>query len=388
MIGCGRQSIDATAGIFEPGKFIAWPPSISDIVSGVSRAPRTQPTDLPVRVSVPLRLYSYVHDLQGTRVRPMQTYAVAQAVEHSRATNVTVQLKEGDSLESDQRLHGAFKHFYQLFCRLLGRPIGLRVVVNSLQERHVGLGSSSAELLAFCIGLNRVLGNPFDWNDIRLLLCWNFVERDINRPDLVVPAATVGCAFVAGMYGGLTLLGPSYTLVAACAIPKEFCIVAYVPRASLRSQKSGPAPTPYFQPFPQAISECEASNLAQRGEVFFQEAIPAIQGGLFDQYVAAMAKLLQTRHHAFAARYGEGYVQHLLDLQTHGALIPGQSSSGPAAFFYAHCDDVQRLVDRLWHRRYIDATPVIGPASRGLSIFVNEAQEPVDTKIKESQVCW
>ena len=123
------------------------------------------------------------------------------------------------------------RHAAKLMQKALNLSDGLIIdVVDTVNLRHCGLGSSSATIAGVACAINEIYGNPIHPQDLVKYLAQNHGEEIDNDMDHLMPVQCIGGSAVCGNFeGGLIVLAGEATPIAQMKIGREYSVVIGVP---------------------------------------------------------------------------------------------------------------------------------------------------------------
>ena len=92
-------------------------------------------------------------------------------------------------------------------------------------RRHVGMGSSIGSMVAVCIGINEVLGRPFNGRELRRIIGYHSCEESPHGNGYLMPAFETGMGAMVGVNGGWVIGTDDLEMVYRVPLPDTKCIV-------------------------------------------------------------------------------------------------------------------------------------------------------------------
>lgn len=349
IIGGPHDQISTILEEFEPGQkdfilplesFGVAPRTVSEIVNR------------EVEVTVPARLHPTVLDMNRFNLnRPgggglgfaIQIYLHAKV----RAT------KSPDIIVNGERSL-VMRHYGHIFQQLLGYPGGFEIDLQDHERRHIGMGSSIGSMVAMSIGINEVLGRPFNGRELRRIIGYHSCEESPTGNNYLIPAFETGMGAMAGFNGGWILGTDDLEMAYRIALEDTRCIVFIPDVPSLEDEFTGK----------DTAAESEAELLLRRAryldslqagvksQMLFCDMLPAMIRGdlkamgntMFDLTFLGSKRAECEQHGA----YGAPIYNYIATFREFGAEITGMSSVGPTIFALTRSDDTcDRILEYL-----------------------------------------
>ena len=118
-----------------------------------------------VEVRVPARLHPTVVDMNRFNLNRPGGGGIGCAIEVFFRAKVRSTKTPEIVVNGDRPL--LTTHYGKLFQQLLGYGGGFEIELFDHERRHVGMGSSIGTMVAVSVGMNEVLGRPFDGREVR-----------------------------------------------------------------------------------------------------------------------------------------------------------------------------------------------------------------------------
>lgn len=123
-------------------------------------------------------------------------------------------------------------------------------VVNDIELKHCGLGSSSSLISSVAAAINELFGCPLNPLDLVRYCAQNHGEEIENNDDMLVPVQCIGGSGVCGHFeGGLIILAGQATPIMLKRLPKDLKVVIGVP-------------SDFSYPDSRTLMKSEADNIA------------------------------------------------------------------------------------------------------------------------------
>lgn len=284
-------------------------------------------------------------------------------------TICTVTVTESRGIKLLQPARPSALHIARLFEKLFDLEVGLTIQVNQQIREHLGLGSTTMLLLATSVAINEAFDCPLSNRQLRRVLGYNYVE-DSESAELVNPGYQSGCASVAGLYGGLTLVSDDLEIAAHMKFPDGYKVLLFVPNSEIQ-RVGGLSRT--FEGEMQAIAAGQRFwpliNATTR-RVFF-ELIPAMCKKDIRQIGQVIYDLnfMMGKIATIIVRYSVAYYTLFEKMYCMGADIVGLSSAGPIVYAIANEQILGNIAQQLEINGEVEELLGIGNISTGLKVL-------------------
>lgn len=346
IIGGPFDQISTVLEEFEPGQedFIVYPQSF-----GV--APRTvsEVVEREVDVQIPARLHMSVLDMNRFNTARPGGGGIGVAVGIYFKARVRSTKDPVITIKSERGL--IVRHFAQVFKEILGFPGGFEIDLYDHGRRHIGMGSSVGSMFAACIGINEVLGRPFNNRELRRILGFNACEESPLNDIYLIRGFETGIGAMAGINGGMVLATDDMELIYRIPLPdtKVLIIIPDVP--SLESEFKGKETSAQSEVelLMRRARMLDTLQCATKSQIVLLDLMPSMIRGdlkgignaIFDlSYLGS--KRAECEQHGL---YGAPIYRYIGSLREIGAEVTGMSSVGPTIFALTRSDDVyQRML--------------------------------------------
>ncbi len=232
-------------------------------------------------------------------------------------------------------------HAAKIMQAALGTNHGLEIdVVNTMDLRHCGLGSSSSLIAGVAAAINELYGKPLDALELSRYCAQNHGEEIDDDPTSLMPVQCIGGSAVCGHFeGGLIILAGQAAPIFRHNLPEDMEVVIGIPKDFDHPDASSlmNAEVDNLEGFRDA-GEKHGKEIAYR---LVHEAIP----GLVDNNLTPCKKLIfdyrwdmgSIRNCSFAYPPMLEIAEHLRDLREDKRVeIIALSSVGPGFFALTH----------------------------------------------------
>ncbi|PLX86109.1 MAG: sugar kinase [Desulfuromonas sp.] len=376
IIGGPFDRITTVLNEFEPGQKDFIRPLES---FGVEPRTVTEVVEREVEVTVPARLHPTVLDMNRFNLNRAGGGGIGIGIQvyfHAKVRS----RKDGEIVVNGERTL-IMEHFCHVFKELLGYPGGLEIELQDHKRRHVGMGSSIGSMVAACIGINEVLGRPFNGRELRRIAGYHSCEESPRDNGYLMPAFETGIGAMAGVNGGWILGTDDLEMVYRVPLPDTKCIVFIPDVPSLEDEFTGK----------ETAAESEVELLLRRAryldsmqsgvkaQLVLYDMLPAMIKGDLKGIGDAMfdlaflgSKRAECEQHGVNGAPIYNYISTFREI---GAEVAGMSSVGPTIFALTQNDDTYERI-----LKYLRAQGV--PESR----IIETAVDNVGGRITENGV--
>lgn len=349
IIGGPFDRITTVLSEFEPGQKEFIRPLES---FGVEPRSVTEVVEREVEIKVPARLHPTVLDMNRFNLHRAGGGGIGIGIQvyfHARVRS----RKEPEFTVSGERSL-IMEHFCHIFKELVGYPGGLDIELHDHKRRHVGLGSSIGSMVAACVGINEVLGRPFNGRELRRIIGYHSCEESPNNNGYLIPAFETGIGAMAGVNGGWILATDDLEMVYRVPLPNTRCIVFIPDVPSLEDEFLGK----------ETAAESEVELLLRRAryldsmqsgvkaQLVLYDMLPAMIRGDLKGIGDAMfdlsflgSKRAECEQHG---SHGAPVYNYISTFREIGAEVSGMSSVGPTVFALTQSDETyQRILKYL-----------------------------------------
>lgn len=353
VIGGPFDRINTVLQEFEPGQkdFIIYPEQFGVGPRTVAEAPERE-----VEITVPARLHPSVLDMNRFNVSRPGGGGLGIAIGVNLKARVRSTNRPGIVVRGERPL--IVTHFAEVFKEILGYKQGFEIELYDHKRRHVGMGSSTGTMCAACIGINEVLGRPFNNRELRRILGYNACEESPRGTNYLIRGFETGIGAMASIYGGMVLGTDDMELVYRAALPDTRVIIVIPDVPSLKDEFTGM----------DTAAESEVELLMRRGryldylqcgtksQIVLLDLLPAMVKGDLKGMGNAMfdltflgSKRAECEQHGIWGTHIYNFIGSFREL---GAEVAGMSSVGPTVFALTRDGQVQqRILDFLVSRK-------------------------------------
>jgi predicted sugar kinase len=330
IIGGPYDRISTVLEEFEPGQ--------RDFILPLERigiAPRTvkELSNREVEVTVPARLAPTVVDMNRFNLNRPGGGAVGFAIQVYFHAKVRA-TKSPDVIVNGERSL-LMRHYGHIFQQLLDYPGGFEIELRDHERRHVGMGSSAGSMVAMAIGINEVLGRPFNGRELRRVIGYHSCEESPMGKDYLLPAFETGMGAMAGFHGGWILATDDLEIAYRIPLKDTRCVVFIPDVPSLSDEYSGKetSAAPEVELLLRRARYLDSMHAGVKSQMLFCDMLPAMIKGdlkaigdtIFDITFLG-SKRAECEQHGC---YGVPIYSHLSALRELGTEITGMSSVGP-----------------------------------------------------------
>ncbi len=219
---------------FEPGekRFIVGPEQCGVAPRTVSHAAERE-----VEVTVPARLHLTVLDMNRFNIERVGGGGIGLGIRIYLKARVR-STKNPEIMVNGGRPLIAL-HFARVFKEILQYRGGFDIELYDHNRRHVGLGSSSGTMCAACIGINEVLGRPFNNRELRRITGWNACEESPSNNGYIIRTFETGIGSMVGLNGGFVIGSDDAELIYRAPLPDTKVIILIPDVPSLEDEYTG-----------------------------------------------------------------------------------------------------------------------------------------------------
>lgn len=373
IIGGPHDRISTVLEEFEPGQ--------KDFILPLERigiAPRTvkELSNREVEVTVPARLGPAVVDMNRFNLNRPGGGGVGLAIQVYFYAKVRA-TKNPDVVVSGQRSL-LMRHYGRIFQQLLDYPGGFEIEIRDHERRHIGMGSSAGSMVAAAIGINEVLGRPFNGRELRRVIGYHSCEESPMGEGYLLPAFETGMGAMVGFHGGWILATDDLEIAYRIPLEDTRCVVFIPDVSSLADEYTGKDTS--------AASEAElllrraryldSLQVGVKSQLLFCDMLPAMIKGdlkaigdaLFDITFFG-SKRAECEQHGC---YGAPIYNHLCALRELGAEITGMSSVGPTIAALTRNGDTHRRILKYLRDQNVPESRIIDTAVDNVGARIRE----------------
>jgi beta-ribofuranosylaminobenzene 5'-phosphate synthase len=316
-----------------------------------------------VEVQVPARLHPNVFDMNRFNLNRAGGGGIGLAIKVYFHAKVKA-IKEPKFVIKGERTL-IMEHFCHIFKELLGYPGGFEVELYDHKRRHVGMGSSIGSMLAVCIGMNEVLGRPFNGRELRRLIGFHSCEESPNGNDYLMPAFETGIGAMVGVNGGWIIGTDDLEMVYRVPLPDTKCIVFIPDVPTLEDEFLGKetAAASEVELLLRRARYLDATQAGVKAQLVLYDMLPAmikndlsgIGDAMFDLSFLGSKRAECEQH----GSYGAPIYSYISTFREIGAEVAGMSSVGPTIFALTRSDETHDRILKYLHTQGIPETRII-----------------------------
>ncbi len=382
IIGGPHDKISTVLEEFEPGQQEFILP-----LESIGVAPRTvkEISGREVDVTVPARLHPTVLDMNRFNLNRPGGGGLGFAIQiymHAKVKST----KSPDIIVNGERSL-LMRHYGHIFQHLLEYPGGFEIELQDHERRHIGMGSSIGSMVAMAIGINEVLGRPFNGRELRRIIGYHSCEESPTGNNYLIPAFETGMGAMAGFNGGWILGTDDLEMAYRIPLEDTRCVVFIPDVPSLEDEFTGR----------DTAAESEAELLLRRAryldslqsgvkaKMLLCDMLPAMIKGdlkaigdtMFDLSFLGSKRAECEQHGSF----GAPIYSHISAFREMGTEITGMSSVGPTIFALTRDDDTHARILKYLQSQGVTESRIIDTAvdNTGGRITENGVEKPFQT---------
>lgn len=345
VIGGPFDRLTAVLEEFEPGQkdFIIYPEQF-----GVEPRSLPEAAEREVEVEVPARLHPTVLDMN--RFNPVRPGGGGMGVGVGIYLKARVRSTSSPEIVVKGERPLIVTHFAMVLKEILGYRGGFEIELYDHKRRHVGMGSSTGSMTAACIGMNEVLGRPFNNRELRRIIGYNACEESPRGNSYLIRGFETGIGAMVGIHGGILLATDNLELIYRTPMPDTRVVIVIPDVPSLKDEFNGL----------ETSAESEVELLMRRAryldhlqcgakaQLVLLDMMPAmvradlkgIGDALFDISFLG-SKRAECEQHGIGGTYIYNLIVSCREL---GAEMAGMSSVGPTVFALTKKHEAQERI--------------------------------------------
>lgn len=365
IIGGPFDRISTVLDEFEPGQkdFIVYPETC-----GVQPRVVRDVVEREVEVTIPARLHTSVLDMNRFNITRPGGGGIGFAVGVYFRARVRSTRKPEIVVRGQRTL--IVDHIARVFKEILDFSGGFEIELYDHGRRHVGMGSSAGSMCAACIGINEVLGRPFNNRELRRVLGFNNCEESPLNKSFLIRGFETGIGAMAGINGGMVLSTDDLELVYRTSLPDTRAIIIIPDVPSLEDEFTGKdtAAQSEVELLMRRARYLDNLQSGTKSQIVLLDLLPAmvrkdlagIGNAIFDLMFMG-SKRAECEQHGL---YGAPIYRLIGSLREIGAEVAGMSSVGPTVYALTRSPDVYRRV-----KKFLAAEKI--PENRIIETFVD-----------------
>ncbi|MCL6559786.1 MAG: sugar kinase, partial [Firmicutes bacterium] len=234
VIGGPFDRLTAVLEEFEPGQkdFIIYPEQC-----GVEPRSVPEAAEREVEIMVPARLHPTVLDMN--RFNPVRPGGGGMGIGVGIYLKARVRSTSSPEIVVKGERPLIVNHFAMVLKEVLGYRGGFEIELYDHKRRHVGMGSSTGTMTAACIGINEVLGRPFNNRELRRIIGYNACEESPRGNSYLIRGFETGIGAMVGIHGGILLATDNLELIYRIPMPDTRVIIVIPDVPSLKDEFTG-----------------------------------------------------------------------------------------------------------------------------------------------------
>ncbi|BAF58803.1 predicted archaeal sugar kinases [Pelotomaculum thermopropionicum SI] len=353
IIGGPFDRITTVLEEFEPGQknFIVYPEQC-----GVAPRKVAEVAEREVEVTVPARLHPTVLDMNRFNVSRPGGGGMGIAV--GVYLKARVRSTPGPEIVVKGERPLIATHFARVFREILGYKGGFEIELYDHKRRHVGMGSSTGTMCAACIGINEVLGRPFNNRELRRILGYNACEESPRGSRYLIRGFETGMGAMVSIHGGMVLGTDDMEIIYRTALPGTRAIIVIPDVPSLKDEFTGKdtAAESEVELLMRRARYLDYLQCGTKSQIVLLDLLPAMVRGDLKGIGDAMfdlcflgSKRAECEQHGVWGTHIYNFIGSFREL---GAEVAGMSSVGPTVFALTRSGQVQeRIMDFLASRQ-------------------------------------
>ncbi|WP_347490745.1 sugar kinase [Desulfoscipio sp. XC116] len=360
IIGGPFDRITTILEEFEPGQkdFIVYPQDFSVEPRTVASVEEGE-----VEVTVPARLHTSVLDMNRFNTTRPGGGGIGFAVGIYFRVRVRA-TKRPDIVVKGQRTL-IVGHFARVFKEILGYTGGLEIELYDHGRRHVGMGSSTGSMCAACVGINEVLGRPFNNRELRRILGFNACEESPLNNACLIRGFETGLGAMTGINGGMVLGTDDMELIYRIALPDTRALIVIPDVPTLEDEFTGKdtAAQSEVELLMRRARYLDNLQCGTKSQIVLLDLLPAMVRGdlkgignaIFDLAFLG-SKRAECEQHGLS---GAPIYRYIGSLRQIGAEVVGMSSVGPTVYALTRNDEVYRRMLKFLAAENVPANRII-----------------------------
>ena len=376
IIGGPFDRLTSVLEEFEPGEpgFVVRPEQC-----GVAPRTVTQPVEREVEVTVPARLHLAVLDMN--RFSPDRVGGGGIGLGIGIYFHVRVRATQRPEIIVRGERPLIVKHFAHVLKEVLQYPGGFEIELHDHKRRHVGLGSSSGTMSAACIGINEVLGRPFNNRELRRIIGYNACEESPSGNNYLIRTFETGIGSMVGINGGLVLGSDDAELVYRIPLPNTKVIMVIPDVPSLEDEYTGKdtAADAEVGLLLRRARYLDARQCNTKAHVILLDLLPAMVKGNIEAIGDAIldltftgSKRAECEQHGLCGAHIFQYIGLFREM---GAELAGMSSVGPTTFALTQQPLVQSRILKYLRDQGVPASRIIETEVDNIGARILEGSE-------------
>lgn len=130
------------------------------------------------------------------------------------------------------------KHYALLMKHATDYKGGFEIETSAHGHRHVGFGSSAIMAETTVYAINKLLGEPLSFRELRKLVAYNFVEESDSDKNKLFPGASTGGSFNTIRRGGFVITSAECEEVFHGEIPSDMFFVVGTPKVEVKGPEA------------------------------------------------------------------------------------------------------------------------------------------------------
>lgn len=361
IIGSPFDRIYTVLEEFEPGQknFIIHPEQC-----GVAPRRVEAVAEREVEITVPARLHPTVLDMN--RFNTSRPGGGGMGIAVGVYLKARVRSTPGPDIVVKGERPLLVTHFARVFKEILGYSGGLEIELYDHKRRHVGMGSSTGSMCAACVGINEVLGRPFNNRELRRILGYNACEESPRSGRYLIRGFETGMGAMASIHGGMVLGTDDMELIYRVALPDTKVIIVIPDVPSLKDEFTGQdtAAESEVELLMRRARYLDYLQCGTKSQIVLLDLLPAMVRGDLKGIGNAMfdlcflgSKRAECEQHGIWGTHIYNYIGSFREL---GADVAGMSSVGPTVFALTRDNKVQeRIMDFLASRNVASSRIIV-----------------------------